>query len=65
MTPRWIAPDGHACCPSVLLAESILNRWKSTPGVRAQRPLAHGDEIRLGHAVVGYRLVMPRDTTIE
>jgi hypothetical protein len=27
--------------------------------------LAQGDEIRIGNAVIGYRLVMPRDTTIE
>jgi hypothetical protein len=28
-------------------------------------PLAQGDEIRLGNAVIEYRLVMPGDTTIE
>jgi DNA-binding winged helix-turn-helix (wHTH) protein len=39
--------------------------WRGTRRVHGIVPLAQGDEIRLGTAVIEYRLVMPRDTTIE
>jgi DNA-binding winged helix-turn-helix (wHTH) protein len=39
--------------------------WRGTRRLHGIVPLAQGDEIRLGNAVVEYRLVMPRDTTIE
>jgi hypothetical protein len=39
--------------------------WRGTMRLHGAIPLAQGDEIRLGHAVIEYRLVLPRDTTIE
>ena len=39
--------------------------WRGTTPLRGAMPLAHGDQIRLGNAVIEYRLVTPRDTTIE
>jgi DNA-binding winged helix-turn-helix (wHTH) protein len=39
--------------------------WRGTTRLHGAVPLVQGDEIRFGNAVVEYRLVMPRDTTIE
>jgi pSer/pThr/pTyr-binding forkhead associated (FHA) protein len=39
--------------------------WRGTTRLQSAITLAQGDEIRLGTAVIEYRLVMPRDTTIE
>src|SRR5262245_42335681 len=39
--------------------------WRGARRLHGAVPLAQGDEIRLGNAVIEYRLVMPRDTTIE
>jgi DNA-binding winged helix-turn-helix (wHTH) protein len=39
--------------------------WRGTTRLHGAIPLAQGDEIRLGHAVIEYRLVMPSDTTVE
>jgi DNA-binding winged helix-turn-helix (wHTH) protein len=39
--------------------------WRGTTQLVGAIPLAPGDEIRLGNAVVKYRLVMRGDTTIE
>jgi DNA-binding winged helix-turn-helix (wHTH) protein len=39
--------------------------WRGTKRLHGVIPLAQGEEIRLGNAVIEYRLVMPGDTTIE
>jgi DNA-binding winged helix-turn-helix (wHTH) protein len=39
--------------------------WRGTTRLHGAIALAQGDEIRLGNAVIEYRLVLPRDTTIE
>jgi DNA-binding winged helix-turn-helix (wHTH) protein len=39
--------------------------WRGTTRLQGATLLAQGDEIRLGNAVIEYRFVMPRDTTIE
>lgn len=39
--------------------------WRGTLRLRSAITLAQGDELRLGNAAMEYRLVMPRDTTIE
>ena len=39
--------------------------WRGATSLRGVITLAHGDEIRLGNAVIEYRFVTPRDTTIE
>ena len=39
--------------------------WRGATSLRGVITLAHGDEIRLGNAVIEYRVVTPRDTTIE
>ena len=39
--------------------------WRGTTRLHGAIPLAHGDEIRLGNAVIEYWLVLPRDTTME
>jgi pSer/pThr/pTyr-binding forkhead associated (FHA) protein len=39
--------------------------WRGTKRLHGVIPLAQGDEIRLGNAVIEYQLVLPRDTTLE
>ena len=45
--------------------DSRHGSWRGTTRLQGVAPLAQGDEIRLGSAVLEYRLVLSRDTTIE